>query len=254
MPETLTHVTQGSVKLGCNHKLNLKALPLSNYVNPKAMAFPPVCAWWRPMEFGMLGNDRVGDCVIAYMLHQIKVWRSVARAAEVPSFSDEQAIKVYSDITGYDPENPSTDQGTDPDAALSFWQKNTLFGYKIDAYANLDISNIDQLKYAIWTFGGIGFSFQVPRYIMDVPGGGSWSYRSGLDITIQGGHQVGVIDYGRQGFRENCWNTTNTFDPNFIERFGVAAQAAVSEDWIKASGISPSGLDLDSLLKDAQLI
>jgi len=245
-----THVTQGEVKLGCNHKLNLKALPLSNYLNPKVMAYPPVCAWWRAIDFGMLGNDTVGDCVIAYMLHQIMIWNSVAHAGSSVSFTTDQAIQTYSAITGYVPGDPSTDNGTDPDTALTFWQKNGLFGHNIAGYVNLDVTNLDQLKYATYVFGGIGFSFKVPAYIMNIPGGQSWSFYSGADVTIQGEHQVGIMDYGRNGLRENCWDTTNTLNPDFIGQFGLAAQAAVSSDWIKASGISPSGLDLNGLLAD----
>jgi hypothetical protein len=204
------------------------------------------------MTFGMLGNDTVGDCVIAYMLHQIMIWNSVAHAGSPVSFTTEQALATYSAITGYNPNDPSSDQGTDPDTALDWWKKNTLFGHKINGYVNLDLSNIDQLKFAIYTFGGIGFSFSVPAYIMSIPGGQSWSQRPGADTSIQGGHQVGIMDYGRNGFRENCWDTTNTFDPDFIGSFGMAAQAVVSEDWIKQSGTSPSGLDLNDLLADLQ--
>jgi len=245
-----THITQGEVKFGCKHKLNLKALPLSNYMSPKAMAYPPVCSWWRPIEFGMLGNDTVGDCVIAYMLHQIMIWNSVAHAGSPQLFTTAEALQIYSAITGYDPSDPSTDQGTDPGAALDYWQKNTLLGHSIAGYVNLDISNIDQLRFAIYTFGGIGFSFNVPAYIMGIPGGKSWSLVSGADTSIEGGHQVGIMDYGRNGFRENCWNTTNTFNPDFIGEFGAAAQAVVSEEWIKESGVSPTGLDLSGLLAD----
>ena len=254
------HSVHGDVYLGCNHKLNLRALPLSNYVSPKQMSYPPVCSWWRNMDFGMLGNGPctlngqpfagAGDCVIAYMLHQIMIWNAVAHAGTPVSFTDDQAIQTYSAITGYVPGDPSTDNGTDPDTALNYWQQTPLFGHKIAGYVNLDITNIDQLKFAIATFGGIGFSFNVPAYIMTIPGGASWSYVAGADITNQGGHQVGIMDYGRNGFRENCWSTTNTFNPDFIGAFGMAAQAVVSEDWIKASGISPSGLDLTALLAD----
>lgn len=248
---TLQHKHLGAVKLGCNHKLNLKALPLSNYVNPKAMSYPPTCSWWRPIKFGMLGNDTVGDCVIAYMLHQIKIWWSIAHAGEpLPDFTDEQAIQLYSAITGYNPADPSTDQGTDPDTALAYWQQNGLFGHTIAGYVNIDVTNIDMLRYAISIFGGIGFSFNVPAYIMNIPGGASWSYKPGNDITNQGGHQVGAIGYGRHGFREDCWDTTNTFDPEFIGAFGVAAQAVVSPEWLEASGVTITGLHLQDLLAD----
>jgi hypothetical protein len=240
-------------KLGCKHRLNLKALPLSNYLNPKAMSYPPVCSWWREMDLGMLGNDSVGDCVIAYMLHQIMIWNGVAHAGTPVSFTTDQAIQTYSAITGYNPAYPNTDQGTDPDTALSYWQKNGLFGHSIAGYVNLDITNVDQLRYALYVFGGIGFSINCPAYVMNVPAGGSWSL-SGGDATIEGGHQIGLLGYGRNGFRLNSWSTTYTFNLDFVGQFGQAAQAAVSPDWIKQSGTSPSGLDLNGLLADLQAV
>ena len=219
-------------------------------MNPKVMAYPPVCSWWRPIDFGMLGNDTVGDCVIAWMLHQIMIWNSVAHAGTPVSFTTDQAIQLYSAIAGYVPGNESTDQGTDPNAALAYWQQAGLFGHQIAGYVNLDVTNIDQLKFAINTFGGIGFSTNVPRYIMDVPGGQSWSVYPGADISNVGQHQVGILGYGRNGFRENCWDTTNTLNAEFIGAFGLGAQAVVSEEWLKQSGTSPSGLDLQGLLAD----
>ena len=85
---------------------------------------------------------------------------------------------------------------------------------------------------------------------MDVPGGQSWSFYPGADVTNVGQHQVGILGYGRNGFRENCWDTTNTLNPEFIGAFGLGAQAVVSEEWLKQSGTSPSGLDLQGLLAD----
>lgn len=224
------------------------------------MAFPPVYTLYRPVDLPMLGNgpdiykgqpfSGAGDCVWAYGLHQITIWSSVAHAGNLVEFTCDQAIDAYSKYTGYNPSDPSTDNGTDPAQLFQVWKTDGLYGHKIEGEANLDISNPDALKWAIYTFGGIGLSIQVPAYLMDVPAGGSWSVRPGADKTIEGLHQIGLVGYGRGGFRGYCWGTTYTFNPDFLAEFATNSQAAVSSDWIKASGVSPTGVDLAGLLQD----
>jgi hypothetical protein len=248
--KALSHVSQGKVFLGRNRGFNLKVPSLSNYAKPSALAYPPVCAWERPINWGMLGNDSVGDCVIARLLHQIMAWYSVANAGSPKTFSTDQALQVYSAITGYVPGNESTDNGTDPDAACTYWQNTGLFGDKIAGYANVDITNIDLIKFAISMFGGVGLAFDVPSYIMNVAAGGDWSETPGANTTIEGGHEVYLVGYGRKGFRVVSWGTTYTFNPDFLGKYGQNIDAVISTDWIKQSGVSPSGLDLNGLLAD----
>lgn len=250
MPESFSHVSHGNVFLGLDKKKPhlFRLLPFSNYSNPSAIALPPVLAWERPIEWDMLGNDTVGDCVIAKTLHQIMAWRAVANAGSPASFTKQQAIDLYSAVTGYDPSNPDTDQGTDPVAMLQYWQKNGVFGHKIEGGVSLDISNLDALKAAIYLFGGIEFDINVPAYIMNVPAGGSWS-NTGGDQSVLGGHSILAIGYGSEGFRIVSWGTTYTANFDFWSQFLIGSTAAVSEDFIKQNGRTPgAGLDLQGLL------
>lgn len=249
--QTFNHISHGTVKMGLLRPARFKGLALSNYCAPAALPFPPVRAWERPLEWGMLGNDKAGDCVIAWMLHQIMAWKAVADAGSPAYFAVSQAIQSYSDITGYKPSDPSTDNGTDPNAALAYWKSNGLWGHKIAGSVDLDVSNLDMLKGALNIFGGIGLSIQVPAYVMDVTAGGSWSDKGG-DKSIIGEHQVLGIGYGRKGFRLVSWGTTYTCDFDFLSESLMASQAVVSADWIKRSGQSPSGLDIASLLADLE--
>jgi hypothetical protein len=190
------------------------------------------------------------NCVIARLLHQIMGWFSVANAGQPKTFTTDQALQIYSAITGYVPGDPSTDQGTDPDTACAYWQNTGLLGDKIAGYANVDITNLDLIKFAIATFGGAGLAFDVPNYIMNVPAGGDWSETPGADTTIEGGHEVYLVGYGRKGFRVVSWGSTYTFNPDFLAKYGQNVDAVISPDWLKASGVSPTGLDLTSLLAD----
>ena len=88
-----------------------KALALSNYMNMSAMAYPAVKAWERPIAYGMLGNDAVGDCTIAGHYHLRMNMQAVANAGTPLVVTTEQALADYSAATGYNPADPSTDQG-----------------------------------------------------------------------------------------------------------------------------------------------
>lgn len=250
--QSFPHITHGQVRFGLGPRRLYRALPFSNYSSPSKLSYPPVRAWERPINWLMLGNDMVGDCVIAYMLHQVMAWSAVANAGSpmAASFSTDQAIETYSAITGYVPGNDATDQGTDPDTAIAYWRDKGLYGHKAAGMVDLDISNLDALKGALNVFGGIGLSIQVPAYVMDVPAGGSWSDSGDGDHSIIGYHQVLGIGYGRQGFRVVSWGATYTCNLDFLARNLQASQAVVSEDWIKQSGQAPSGVDMEGLLAD----
>jgi len=249
--KALNHVTHGTVYLGRNRGFNPRALSLTSYAKSSAMDYPPVIAWERLIAWLMLGNDAVGDCVIARLLHQIMAWYAVANAGQLKTFTTDQAIQIYSAITGYVPGDPSTDNGTDPDAACTYWKNNGIFGDKIAGYANVDITNIDLIRASMFLFGGVGFALEVPAYVMNVPAGGDWSEPSGsVDTTIEGGHEVYLVGYGRKGFRCVSWGSTYTFNPDFLGKYGQNIDAVVSTDWIKQDGVSPSGLDIKGLLAD----
>jgi len=264
MLKTVLHAVHGNLPLlpvGGTRSKKI-GLPLSNYVTPSQLLFPPVYALERPINWGMLGNgpdtykgqpfQGVGNCYECYALHQIKEWYAVAHAGDMASvdFTTDQAVDLYSAITGYQFGNDATDNGTDPDSLFNYWQNKGIYGHKIRGKVTIDIGNLDLIKWAIFTFSGANFNLSVPNYLMQVQNGGSWSLTSGADTTIEGEHATGLVGYGRAGLRTNCWNTTYTFNPDFLAQFGVQVNAVVSEDMIKASGKSISGLDLDGLLAD----
>lgn len=249
------HVSHGFVRLGARRGPNrYQLLPLSDYAKPSAIACPPVLAWERAIPWGMLGNDTVGDCVIAKTLHQILAWAAVSRAGfPLPDFSTDQAIQLYSAVTGYNPSDPSSDQGTDPLAMLQYWQQTGVYGHTISGSVSLDISNLAALRAAIYLFGGVELDIDVPAYVMNVPAGGSWSEPSGADASILGGHSILAVGYGSRGFRIVSWGTTYTANLAFWSQYLTGATAAVSTDWLKQSGRTPgAGLDLPGLLADLQ--
>jgi hypothetical protein len=239
------------VKLGkLRPKRSLKALPLSNYMKALSVTFPPVHAWERNIAWGVLANDTIGDCTIAAALHLIMGWQAVANAGTPIQFTDQDAISLYSTITGYNPADPSTDQGAAETDVLNYWKTTGMNGHKIAGYTSLDVSNIEMIKAAVFLFGGVYLGFQVPNYIMSVAPGGSWSQTPGADTTIVGGHAIYICGYGADGVTIVSWGQTFTFDWDFWTAYVDEGYALVSTDWVKKSGKAPSGLDLSALLAD----
>ena len=98
-------------------------LKLKNYLDTSQLPPLPVSFGHQALitSCGMLGNDIVGDCVIAGADHETLLWCQEGGSPVI--FTDQDAIDDYSAITGYDPNDPSSDQGTDVRTALKYRQK-----------------------------------------------------------------------------------------------------------------------------------
>ena len=232
-------------------KRSRKTLCLSNYMNVSQVEFPAVKAWERPINYGMLGNDLVGDCTCAGVAHMIMNWQAVANAGSPIAFTDDQVLAAYSAITGYNPNDPSTDQGAVELDVLNYWQQTGFQGHKIAGYVSLDCHNLDMIKAAIFLFGGVYTGFRVPDYIMD--GRKTWESQPGSP-NIAGGHCVPAFGYGRAGCAVCSWGDLYHMNWQFWLDFFDEGYAVVAPEWIKASGVSPTGLDLPGLLNDLKVV
>jgi hypothetical protein len=149
-------------------------------------------------DWGVLGNDKYGDCVFAGADHETMLWNRLAR--HDVSFVEANALADYSAVTGFNPNDPSTDQGTEVRAAMGYRRDTGLIAadgtrHKIDAYVSIDPKNWDMLIRSIWTFGAVGIGFAVPNSIWN-----QWSAGAVWDIVandggIDGGHYVPMVGY-----------------------------------------------------------
>jgi len=220
-----------------------KALPLSNYLHMGQVAYPAVHAWERPIAYGMLGNDAVGDCTIAGRYHIRMNMQAVANAGTLLIVTDQQALADYSAITGYNPADPSTDQGANMTDVLA-WYK--------DKYVTLDVQNVEQVKAAIYIFGADYIGFGVPQSMADQLNNGidpDWAFVAN-DKPSGEGHCVAPFGYGRDGLALCSWGKIYRTSWDFWLQNVDEAYALVLPDWIKRSGTSPSGLDLNGLIAD----
>lgn len=241
------------VKLGkLEAKRSVKNLALGNYLTPSKVAFPPVCAWERSIDYGMMRNDKVGDCTIAAAAHMEMNWQAVVNAGTPLVVPDEKVIADYSAVGGYDPATGANDNGCYMLDVLHYWLSKGIAGREAQAFATLDLHNLEQVKAAIYLFGGVYFGFSVPLYTMEQTDK-VWRVQTKDDRSV-GGHAVCALGYGRQGFALCSWGTIYRMTAEFWLRYVDEAYCVISKSWLKQSGVSPAGLDLDGLLADIDAV
>src|SRR5580700_2315061 len=127
-----------SLKLGkLPPKFNRRTLLLQNYLPTGVLPSAPAKLWREykvpPAGWGMLGNDKVGDCTCAAIAHMVMLM--TAHTGTMVSPSLDETLAVYTAVTGYDPSqtqpdgsNP-TDQGAAITDILAYWQNVGIAGH-----------------------------------------------------------------------------------------------------------------------------
>ena len=247
--------------LGRKPSLKAVAFKLAHYVDLPAIELPKSFGHVRESTpYGMLGNDEAGDCVIADLAHATMVRHQATRRA-VPPFTAASVLKVYSQITGYDPSkidylgNNSTDQGTDMVTAAGFMRQHGLPDatgaiHKTSAYAELNLRDWDQLLKAIYMFGTVSLGVMLPQSASDqfdrmVP----WTVTG--DGNIIGGHAITACGKNSSDYLVALsWGRTTAISRQFIERYLDQAIVSFSPEYLTDAGRSPELFDEARLLAD----
>lgn len=254
----MTQVANPTLKLG---KLAARPgavkLKLSSYLVASQLPTPPT-------EFGhdtgvgtwqMLGNDRVGDCVIAGGLHETMLWTSVG--STIPEMDDAAALANYSAITGYDPDDPSTDQGTDVALAAKYRRHTGLVDaagkrHKVGAYLALTPGDVQEHLMAMYLFGAVGIGVSFPDSAMrQFNQGQPWHPVAGA--KIEGGHYISGVARRDGMIVVVTWGREQPMTDAFLRKYNDESYAYLSLEYLRQKR-NPEGVDLARLRADlAQL-
>ncbi len=214
----------------------------------------PTLVFGRPdliKDWGMLANDRLGCCVWSGALHETMLWRAWA-GEPVPTFTDATTIEVYSAVTGYDPNDPSTDNGTDMQLAANYRKKVGVIDaagkrHQVAAYVALKVGDPDQLALAAFLFGAVGLGVEMPSNAMDqFDNGEPWNPVSGSHI--EGGHYIPCIGRNHAGnFLVVSWGRLHAVTPAFISKYMDEGVVYLSYEQLREGGSSPRGFDKAAL-------
>jgi hypothetical protein len=240
-------------------KANYKTLRLRNYLHSNAPVVPATQTWdYAFQAWPMDANDTVGDCTCAAIAHMVMLWTAYQGKMVRPT--TQQVLEVYSAVTGYDPNqtqpdgsNP-TDNGANITDILNYWRSTGIAGHKIDGWAQIDHTNIQEVKQAIYLFGGVNPGFQVPQSAMDQNSQGQpWTVVPN-DGGIVGGHSVPAFDYSPTGGTVSTWGMKQAFDWNFWLKYMDECYCIISLDWLRQNGVAPNHLNLAQLEADLKAL
>lgn len=230
-------------------------LKLASYTN--AAALPPLPATFghEPLiaarEWGMLANDRYGDCVLAGAAHETMLLAREAGA--VVSFTDADVLGDYAAVTGFDPKLPETDQGTDMQQAAEYRRTTGVVDaqgrrHTIAAYLALEPGNVSHLYQATYLFGAVGIGLQLPASAFTQnEQGQAWDVVSAS--PIEGGHYVPLVGRRAEGLHVVTWGAIQVMTEAFLEKYCDEAIAYVSQECL-VDQKSPEGFAYADLISD----
>lgn len=191
-------------------------------------------------NWGMLGNDANGDCVMAGSAHGIMTYNALVGTSDpVP---DEQAVlELYYQLTG------GADTGLVIAQALKEWQQKGFWSNKIAGYAPTRLRSVPELQLAIDLFGLAKLGIQCPESAQEqFAAGQPWTYVKGS--PVEGGHDVEAVGYDATYVYVVTWGELHPVAYSFLAHYQDEAWAIISQEYVEA-GRGPT-LDLDALRRD----
>jgi hypothetical protein len=230
-----------------------RTLRLTEYLTPALPPAPAAVGWAHGIrQYGVLMNDNLGDCVPAAKGHAIQIF--TANSSTEANITDAMALQDYEICCGYNPADPSTDQGGIILDNLNLWQKGTggYTGHKLTAFASATVSNLVEIRQAIALFGGVYIGLNIPQYAL--PGDGTippvWDVNPNADNTIIGGHCVFICAFSPYALTAITWGQLQPMTWAFWNAFVDEAFCLISPDWIRKNGGAPNGFNLAALESD----
>lgn len=191
-------------------------------------------------------NDRLGCCTASAAAHMTEVWSTYGEGAtQTPT--DDDVLRFYELCSGYDPSDPSTDQGAVMQDCLGVWRKTGIGGHTIAAFFAIDPHDDAELKAALYLFGGVYVGLDFPNSAMSqFDAGQPWDVVVD-DGGIAGGHCVHLgHDTTSDNLQVTTWGEVQQVTGAFWSKYMIECWAPVSLEWIR-NNTSPEGLDVAAL-------
>jgi hypothetical protein len=240
-------------------RFDIRTLKLARY-NKALPAAPAAVDWTKGItNWGMMLNgpdpnnppsapDGLSDCTIAGAAHAVQVW-SANLGTEI-SIPDSAIEIAYEHWDGYNPADPSTDQGGVELDVLKLWRQQGFAGHKLLAFADPQVANLEEVRQAINLFGGVytGLMLPITAQTQDV-----WDVGDINDPNTEpgswGGHCVFVPKYDPNDFTCITWGALKKMTVAFWNEYCDEAHALLGADWLGAKG-SPLGFNQAQLMAD----
>ena len=198
----------------------------------------------------MFGNDTIGDCTCAGIANLIVLWTSHTGSVDIPS--TDEVVGMYSAVTGYNPDDPSTDNGAAMTDVLAYMASTGLGGHKIRGWAAINHTNLTHRKLACDLFGATYVGVNLPASAQtQFPG--PWEVVP--NDPIEGGHCIIRPGYGSLGDDYVTWaNWTVKASAAWSKTYVDEEYIILTDDWFNQQGKTPGGVDFETLTRIEMLL
>lgn len=199
----------------------------------------------------MFANDEFGDCVFASQGHAIVTWEKASSQRDL-AVSTEDILQEYTDVTGFRPDNPSSDNGAYELDGLNNFRQNGIgrqkdgSPHKIYAFAAVEWTNHEEVKLASYVFGGVKVCAGLPLAASDqLRRGQDWDVTEGTRARwgSWGGHSLYSYGYNPYGLYLWTWGKSQFATWAWVDKYVDESYALVSPDYIRKGGTTPQGFD-----------
>lgn len=199
----------------------------------------------------MDGNDTVGNCTIASVAHIELVLTSNVGTGHQPA--SEKLVELYLQMTG------GQDTGLMIETVMNRWAGAGICDDKIAAFGKLDPSSMDAIKQSIATLGTANFGVTLPYFITAGLDRGEvlpWQIPANGDMSIDpdAGHCIPAFQYDADGLTVITWGQKMRVSWEFLAKVIEEAWAPVSPDFLAASGVDPSDINLAAMEADLKAL
>ena len=236
------------------HRMHLR-----HYMIKGALPTPPASCDFSapalPVLRDIMGNDVLGDCVIAAGYHYVGV--VTGNAGNLFHATLAQILADYAAIGGYVAGDDSTDQGADPAVACDKWITDGFAnGTRAIARLALDPSNKSEIMQAISLFEGAILGGPIASsWISPFPTADGFVWDRG-SYNPNDGHEIETHGYDAAGLKIATWGLLGTITWAALAEFASSSRGGdiyliLTPDLIATGQAkAPTGLDWSQLIAD----
>lgn len=244
-----------NLKLGRHHATKAK-LQIKTYLGPALPPPPGQCDWSVAMtqDWGAMKNagaGAVGDCTVAAMGHGVQTITANSDGLITPT--DDEILNMYRG-SGYDPADPNSDQGWTFTGVSKAMCDFGLAGVKLDAFADVDVGNLTEVRQTISLCGGAWIGVQLTQDDIDAfQAGQPWTATKLQDVL--GGHALWVPAYDDLWMYPITWGKKQPASWDWFEHKCDEAHACIFFPWVQNTvGSDPDGWNQAQLEADLQAL
>jgi hypothetical protein len=206
---------------------------------PRAPASVPVPAFG---DWGMLGNDAVGDCGVAGLQHGFEA--AEAGTGEREQFPDSQrAVSYYLAYTG------GQDSGVVLSQFLAYVRRHGYYGHTVSAYAPVAVHDVPTLQFAVDAYDFAYAGITVSQAMLSAFSAGEpWTLDVVQDQPL-GGHCTPVVGYSSEFLTVITWGQPQQIAYSAWHYIAEEAWAVLAGELVTAES-DGRGLNLAALRAD----